>query len=317
MPYKLIGSKKENYHITDGDAFVNFSPSDEIIPILDDLFLGNYKIQILSIRKGVQNRKEELLKVVLGNRTSFFLYCFQTESGGRCNSIKHGESEARIQWRSNKSWNPFLEKYKPARDFSNKMLKGASLKNSRCYILGVYKRNFYDNDIIISGIYPTQAQEVEINSSTNKSIQFKYYDIQRAFINDLSYTLKKNDHLVVHFKPSLLGWYLVHQDEVHSKSQLQIDGYLEKQKNTHYTVNEVEINLQKSDFFNSDISYNKIQSDACKITQEFQFALRELIEENKLLGALEFVMKKRPDLEISIAKSIVQHEYLKMKHGTE
>jgi hypothetical protein len=317
MPYKLISTKEDNYQIINGDAYTDFNPTDEVIPIIDKLFQENCKIERLSIRKGKGNRKEELLKVTLNNNTSFYVYCFQTESGGRCYSIKNGENEARIQWRSNNNWNPKLETLKPALEFSDKMLKGHDLKNSRCFVIGVYKRNTFDNDIVLSAVYPTQAQEVEIASKTNKSIQFKYSDIQEAFKSSLSYTLKKNDHLVVHFKPSFFGWYLVRQDEIHSKSKFAIDGYLEEQKKRQYTNKEVKSFFQNSYYVNSDTSIIESPSESYGDTAKFQSDLRNLIKENLLLKALEFVMNKRPHLEISTAKSLVQHEYLKLKHATE
>lgn len=316
MPYNLIGVKEDKYKTISGDAFINFNPSDDLIPLLDKVFHTNYKIKRLSIRVGSQNRKEELLKVMLNNSTSFYLYCFQVESGGRCFSINNGENEARIQWRPNKMWNPKLETIKPALEFSDKMLKGHDLKNSRCFIIGVYKRSFVDNDIVLSAVYPTQAQEVEINSKTSKSIQFKYSDIQQAFKCDLSYTLKKNDHLVVHFKPLLFGWYLMRQDEIHSKSKFQIDDYLEKQKKRQYTNKEVENSFLNNYYFNSGASNIDSPYESYGYADKFQSDLRDLIKENQLLKALEFVMKKRPHLEIPAAKSLVQHEYLKLKHAT-
>jgi hypothetical protein len=187
MSYNLIDTSANGYAINSGDPFVNFDAGQVFLDLLNTHYPTlQLTSQILAQRSGNGNRRETLFQITLNASpaSSFFVYCFQTEGGGRWNLITNGEDEARIQWRAHSGWTPDLNTVPKATEFQAEILNQPNnLSNKECYLFSLYKRDAADTDIIISAAYPTQAQDVEINSTSNKSIQFSYEKIQEAFIN--------------------------------------------------------------------------------------------------------------------------------------
>lgn len=234
MPYKLIDTHQNNYQIYSGTPFVNFDAFYDIRQIFESQFGDEVQFKEVSSRIGRSERSESLIELIFNSNKfkadSIFIYCFQTEGGGRWRLINDGMNEARVQWRSYSQWSPILSKFPIARDTATAFLKQDESIKGRCYLLSVYKRSKYDEDILFSGFFPTQAQNIETSSKSNKSIQFKYQDIRKAYKDGISYTLKKNDHLVVHFKPKYLLWYLIMRDDIHNMTEWEIDKYLSSEK---------------------------------------------------------------------------------------
>jgi hypothetical protein len=222
MPYNLIDTSANGYAINSGEPFVNFDAGQVFLDILNNHYPAlQYTSQILSERSGRGNRKETLLKITFNEsaESSFFAYCFQTEGGGRWDLITNGEDEARIQWRVHSAWSPDLNTVPKAAEFQAEILnQPINFSNKECYVFSFYKRDLADCDIIISAAYPTQAQDVETNSTSNKSIQFSYSKIQEAFINGYSQQQKSNSEFFFHFKPKYLISYMINRDQLHKKA---------------------------------------------------------------------------------------------------
>jgi hypothetical protein len=222
MPYNLIDTAANNYNIVSGDPFVNFDAGQVFLDLLNTHYPNlQYTSQILSQRSGNGNRRETLFEITFNSSpaSSFFVYCFQTEGGGRWNLITNGEDEARIQWRAHSGWMPDLNTVPKAAEFQAELLNQPSnLTNKECYLFSFYKRDANDTDIIISAAYPTQAQDVETNSTSNKSIQFSYEKIQEAFINGYSQQQKGNSEFFFHFKPQYLISYMINRDQLHKQA---------------------------------------------------------------------------------------------------
>ena len=218
MPYNLIDTATNGYATYSGNPFTNFDAGQVFLDLLNTHFPNlQYTHQIVSQRDGNGNRREVLFQITLTSdpRSSFFVYCFQSEGGGRATL----PNEARIQWRLHSNWTPDLNTIPKAFEFQNEILSQSSdLSNKECYIFSFYKRNSNDSDIIISAAYPTQAQDVETNSTSNKSIQFSYEKIQEAFINGYSQQQKGNDEFFFHFRPKYLISYMINRDQLHKKA---------------------------------------------------------------------------------------------------
>lgn len=222
MPYNLIDIRANSYNILSGDPFIDFDAGQTFINLLTVHYpFLQFTSQEISKRDGRGNRREVLLQVNLNSSptSSFFVYCFQTEGGGRWDLIANGEDEARIQWRKHDSWTPDLNTISKATDFQNEIISQPNdLTNKECYIFSFYKRDATDTDIIISAAYPTQAQDIEINSTSNKSIQFSYGKIQEAFNNGYSQQQKNNAEYLFHFKPQYLISYMINRDILHKQA---------------------------------------------------------------------------------------------------
>src|SRR5690554_6028035 len=158
MPYNLIDTAANNYNIVSGDPFVNFDAGQVFLDLLNTHYPTlQYTSQILSQRNGNGNRREALFEIIFNScpASSFFVYCFQTEGGGRWNLITNGEDEARIQWRTHSGWVPDLNTVPKAAEFQAELLNQPSnLTNKECYLFSFYKRDANDKDIIISAAYP-------------------------------------------------------------------------------------------------------------------------------------------------------------------
>lgn len=222
MPYNLIDTAANSYNIVSGDPFVNFDAGQVFLDLLNTHYPTlQYTSQIVSQRNGNGNRRETLFKIIFNSNpaSSFFVYCFQTEGGGRSNLITNGEDEARIQWRSHSGWIPDLNTVPKAAEFQAELRnQPCDLTNKECYLFSFYKRDANDTDIIISASYPTQAQDVETNSTSNKSIQFSYEKIQQAFISGYSQQRKENYEFFFHFKPQYLISYMINRDQLHKQA---------------------------------------------------------------------------------------------------
>jgi hypothetical protein len=222
MPYNLIDTSANGYAINSGDPFVNFDAGQVFLDLLNTHYPTlQLTSQIIAQRSGNGNRRETLFQITLNASpaSSFFVYCFQTEGGGRWNLITNGEDEARIQWRAHSGWTPDLNTVPKATEFQAEILNQPNnLSNKECYLFSFYKRDIADTDIIISAAYPTQAQDVEINSTSNKSIQFSYEKIQEAFINGYSQQQKSNSEFFFHFKPKYLISYMINRDQLHKQA---------------------------------------------------------------------------------------------------
>lgn len=215
MMYNLVDRKENNYRIILGNYFTDFNAGDEFTNMLNLYFSGIFYLKEFSKRKGTGNRCEKLLQCSFTNidykKSKFYAYCFQTEGGGR--STLPGEG--RIQWRKHSDWAPDLNINKIAFDFMNEYNSGGQLDDKECYIFSIYKRDKYDNDIILSAIHPRLASSVEFNSTNSKSIQFKIDDIKVAYENGVSCTIKNGNEKVIHFKPRYLFWYMANRDILH------------------------------------------------------------------------------------------------------
>lgn len=227
MPYNLIDTEVNGYNIYSGDPFVDFDAGRVFLDILRTHFPQiQFTSHIVSHRQGNRNRIEVLLQINFDSspESSFYVYCFQTEGGGRWDLIKNGKDEARIQWRQHSDWIPDLNTIQVAHEFQNEIINQPNdLTNKECYIFSFYKRNSDDDDIIISAAYPTQAQDVEISSTSNKSIQFLYSKIQEAFINGYSQQQKTNEEYFFFFKPKYLISYMINRDQLHKQ---ELEGIL-------------------------------------------------------------------------------------------
>lgn len=225
MPYSLIDTSINSYSIINGEPFVDFNAGQTFIDILNTHFPTlQYTINPLCVRTGRATRQENLFEMSFTSAPTslFYVYCFQTEGGGRWNLITNGDDEARIQWRTHSQWTPDLNTQSKAIDFQNELsLATGDLTNRECYIFSFYKRDLADTDIVISAAYPSQAQDVEIAGTSNKSIQFRYSDIQGAFTNGISATVKSNNELIIHFKPQYLIWYMLNRDQLHTSTLQQ------------------------------------------------------------------------------------------------
>lgn len=218
MPYNLIDTAANNYNIVSGDPFVNFDAGQVFLELLNAHFPTlQYTHQIVSQRNGNGNRRETFFQITLNSNptSSFYVYCFQTEGGGRASL----PNEARIQWRVHSDWTPDLNTVPKAMEFQNEILNQPNnLENKECYLFSFYKRDANDMDIMISAAYPTQAQDVETNSTSNKSIQFSYEKIREAFINGYSQQQKGNSEFFIHFKPKFLISYMINRDQLHKQA---------------------------------------------------------------------------------------------------
>ncbi|WP_018476996.1 hypothetical protein [Pontibacter roseus] len=329
MPYRLIDNQSNKYGFYTGEAFTDYDASSVLIPYFIELFDNKVYIDETSVRKGRGNRSEKLLKLTFSTSTNqeqyIYLYCFQTESGGRWRLINNGQNEARVQWRASCQWEPSLSNKAVAKSFADGLLKGESLENKRCFILSVYRRDELDKDIVISGIYPTQAQDVETRSTTNKSIQYNYSDIQKAYKEGISITHKTNDHLVIHFKPSFLSWYLLNSDKLHALDEYQFNENLKASKENHA----LNISDQFLDKFTEQVLEGRDVKDnyAAKwivgatqseeTSNDTHFNL--LLTEGRMLEALQFLIKERASrgqkVDIIQAKRIVQARFISLKDG--
>ena len=222
MPYNLIDTKANGYQIIAGDPFVNFDAGQVFINILNTNFPQlQFTHETVSQRKGSKNRIERLLKITFSHfpQSSFYVYCLQTESGGRWNLIPNGPDEARIQWRAHSDWKPDLNTIPVAHEFQTEIANQPNnLSNKECYIFSFYKRDANDDDVIISAAYPTQAQKVETVGNSNKSIQFLFSKIQEAYITGYSQQHKDNDEYVFYFKPKYLISYMINRDLLHKQA---------------------------------------------------------------------------------------------------
>jgi len=216
MSYNLIDTSANGYALYNGSPFVEFDAGQTFLDILTIHFPAlQFTSQVVSLRTGNGNRRECLFEISFNNSpgSTFYVYCFQTEGGGRAGL----PNEGRIQWRQHTLWNPDLNTQSRADDFSSELAnQNPDLTNKECYIFAFYKRNAVDNDIVISAVYPTQAQDVEINSVSPKSIQYQYPDIRDAFLNGISSTTKGNNELIIHFLPQHLIWYMINRDALHT-----------------------------------------------------------------------------------------------------
>lgn len=216
MPYDIIDTVANNYRIFSGNPFSEFNAGDAFKTIFSDHFpqiLIDFRE--VSSRQGNGNRQESLFEMFFQRypESKFYAYAFQTESGGR------GPDEARIQWRSHSNWNPDLSTLKKAKIFVSEINKeDCDLSNKECYIFSIYKRDLLDKDIIISAIYPTQAQDTEVTGTSPKSIQFKYEHLRNAFLKGISSSEKTNSERIIHFQPQFLIWYMLHRDQLHTQS---------------------------------------------------------------------------------------------------
>ena len=222
MPYDIVDSASTGYVIVSGTPFVDFDAGRTFLDIMRSFFPGIlFTSSPLSDRTGNGSRKECLFKMSfdIAPTSFFYVYCLQTEGGGRWNLITNGEDEARIQWRNHSQWTPDLNTLRPALNFQSELQNTPiDLTNKECYIFSFYKRDSADSDIVISALYPTQAQGVEDSSTSNKSIQLRYSDIRDAFLRGVSATSKGNSELIIHFKPQYLIWYMINRDALHMSS---------------------------------------------------------------------------------------------------
>lgn len=218
MSYNLIDIETNGYATYSGSPFTNFDAGQVFLDLLDTHYPNlQYTHQIVSQREGNGNRRETLFNITLTSNptSSFFVYCFQSEGGGRANL----PNEARIQWRVHSNWIPDLNTVPKASEFQTEILNQPSdLSNKECYLFSFYKRDASDTDIIISAAYPTQAQDVETNSTSNKSIQFSYEKIQEASLNGYSQQQKGNDEFFFHFRPKYLISYMINRDQLHKQA---------------------------------------------------------------------------------------------------
>lgn len=222
MPYSLIDRETNGYALISGEPFVNFNAGQVFLDILKTYHPNlEYTSEIVSMVKGNGNMVQTLFKFTLNAdpKNFFYVYCFQTEGNGRWNLIKRGEDEARIQWRKHKNWEPDLDKFAKANEFSQEIKKQPNdLTNKECYIFSFYKRDAEDTDIVISAVYPTQAKDVELHSESNKGISFSYEKIQEAFINGYSQYPKTNGEFIFNFKPEYLISYMINRDKLHKQA---------------------------------------------------------------------------------------------------
>ncbi|MFN7601722.1 MAG: AAA family ATPase, partial [Bacteroidota bacterium] len=218
MPYNLIDTSASGYATISGDPFVDFDAGQVFLGLLSTHYPTlQFTSQIISQRNGNGNRRETLFRITFDSNpaSSFFVYCFQTEGGGRATL----PNEARIQWRAHSDWAPDLNTVPRAASFQNEILiQPNDLSNKECYVFSFYKRDAADMDIIISAAYPTQAQDVETNSTSNKSIQFSYAKIREAFLNGYSQQQKGNSEFFFHFTPKYLISYMINRDQLHKQA---------------------------------------------------------------------------------------------------
>ena len=223
MSYNLINSKEQNYSRFNGTPFSSFDTSIELNRILNSVFGEKIIFSLVSERNGNGGRKEVLYKCsfnIPGNEDShFYIYCLQTEGGGRSTL----PDEGRIQWRIHSNWNPNLNTLQVAKAFSDESNSpNGNLTNKECYIFSIYKRDLSDEDVVISACYPTQAGNIEHAATSSKSIQFVYSDIANAYSNGFGVTNKQNGEKIIHFKPEYLAYYMLHRDQLHTNSLEQI-----------------------------------------------------------------------------------------------
>ncbi len=218
MPYNLVDSRITGYTSVKGTPFVDFDAGQTFLEILKSVFPQiEFTSEKVAERLGQGDRKECLFRMTFKKTpaSSFYVYCFQTEGGGRSSL----PDEARIQWRPHSNWSPDLNVGQMALTFATEIAKtDSNLTGKELYILAFYKRDKTDKDIIISAVYPTQAQDVEVNSDSGKSIQYRYPDIRDAYLKGASGTSKGNNQRIVHFQPQYLFWYMINRDSLHTSS---------------------------------------------------------------------------------------------------
>lgn len=233
MLYNLVSEKspvaEENisaYSIESGEPFVDYDAGRVFQEICTKHFPDlNWNFESLAERRGTGNRMERLFKVTFAKSpdSHFFVYCFQTEGGGRSGL----PNEGRIQWRPRHLWIPNLVNHAVADQFAKEIQqKSADLSNKECYIFAFYKRNPDDTDVVVSAVYPTQAQDVEFASKTSKSIQYQYLDILKAFHHGVSATHKGNGESIIHFRPEYLLWYMINRDALHMRTLEEFNSLL-------------------------------------------------------------------------------------------
>lgn len=216
MAYNIIDTKDNDYQIIQGDYYTDFNAGEVFSNILEKYFPGTVQLNELSTRTGRDNRKEILYKCSFidakYSSSDFYIYCFQTEGGGRATL----PDEGRIQWRRYSDWTPTLDIAHVALDFHQTFTVAGSLQNKECYIFSLYKRDQTDDDIILSSAYSSLASNHENSSTSSKSIQFKIDDMRSAYEHGISYTTKTGGERIIHFKPRYLFWYMANRDTLHS-----------------------------------------------------------------------------------------------------
>jgi hypothetical protein len=279
MSYNLIDTSSNNYSTYSGKPFVEFDAGQTFKDILKDHFPTlTFQFNIISERTGRGSRKDCLFEVSFQNSPSsvFYVYCFQTEGGGRSGL----PNEARVQWNVHNSWNPDLKNSPKAAEFSKEISNPTSdLTNKECYIFSFYKRDSADKDILISAIYPTQAQDVEINSISNKSIQFQYTDIREAFVKGISASEKGNKELIIHFLPTHLIWYMINRDNLHTSSLQQFQTVVNNQLNPQMKIKQSSLSGKA---IPQNVPRNKIVYGAPGTGKSF-----ELRDQAKVIGFIE------------------------------
>lgn len=217
--YNLIDTRENGYGILVDEAFAEYNAGEVFISLVKRLFPNiNLRYEIVSRRIGNRPREEQLLKMWFNNAPTshFFVYCCQTEGGGR-SRVSHRPDEARIQWQAYNNWRPPLNTSAVALAFIAELKKrDGDLTNKECYIFGIYKRDGDDEDIVVTALYPTILDRSEIAATTNRSLQYEYPDIREAFKSGISCTNKDNGERAVHFRPEHLLWYMFNRDRLHT-----------------------------------------------------------------------------------------------------
>lgn len=215
MPYNIVDTSANGYALVVGEPFADYDAGQTFLNILGMYFPAvPFAHTVVSERRGNGNRREVLYRMNFNGvaNSEFYVYTFQTEGGGRGNL----PNEARIQWRQHSQWSVDLNTLRPAANFQAALgSANPNLTGLECYLFSFYKRNLADDEIVISATYPTQAQDVEYNGVSNKSIQYQYPDIRDAFTNGVSATPKGNNERIIHFKPQYLIWYMINRDALH------------------------------------------------------------------------------------------------------
>lgn len=210
--YKVIDITEPDFPLKDGFCCNQFDSGEELQYQINKYFPSCFNFDEISYRQG-NNMRESLYKCNFifkgASSHSFYIYVFQTEGGGRPNSLEY---EQRIQFRNHRNWTPDLNQSLIATNFT----ENEDLSNKECYAISIYKPSIDNHDVVFSA-FPLGTISDKENSTTtsNSSIQCSIIGIQEAYKKGVSLYKKSDDTFIINFKPQYLIWYMKHRDDLH------------------------------------------------------------------------------------------------------